>query len=299
MPNSLKPRWIIRTAGAPLLLSLALHGLLFAALWFWPVRTHGPSLTIESTRITLDTCVLDSGSPTLSPAPELPEEIRGQEVNTTFAPKVEGFPTPRKQPVSAPLPVPDGGTGNGKGDGNGDSPHGGGNLFPLPAAAASVVYVLDRSLTMGIDRKLDFARGELIASLQRLPPGVRFQVIDYNEFAKELSIGGQRGLLPAEPAIVEKTVAWLQTLEAGGATNHLAALRRALDLRPDVLFFLTDADDLKKDVISFITQRNRRRTVINTVELTRLRAVRPEGPLAELARDNHGTYRRVAVGDSH
>jgi hypothetical protein len=88
----------------------------------------------------------------------------------------------------------------------------------------------------------------------------------------------------------------LQALDAAGTTNHVAALRRGLDLHPDVLFFLTDADDLKPEVISAITQRNQR-SVIHTIELTRLRSPRPEGPLAQLARDNHGTYRRVALGD--
>jgi hypothetical protein len=149
---------------------------------------------------------------------------------------------------------------------------------------------------MGIDRKLDFARRELIASLRRLPPSVRFQVIDYNDYAESLIVNGRRDLLPAEPAIVEKAVSLLQALDAAGTTNHRAALQRGLDLHPDVLFFLTDADDLKPEVISAITQRNQR-SVIHTIELTRLRTQRPEGPLAQLARENYGTYRRVGLGD--
>jgi hypothetical protein len=147
---------------------------------------------------------------------------------------------------------------------------------------------------MGIGRKLDFARGELIVSLRRLPPSVRFQVIDYNDFADSLIVDGHRELLPAEPGIVEKAISLLEKLDAAGSTNHLAALRRGLDLYPDVLFFLTDADDLKPEVISAITQRNQR-SVIHTIELTRL--AHAEGPLARLARDNHGTYRPIAFGD--
>ena len=300
MPYSAKPRWIIRTLAAPLLLSLALHGLLFLALWLWPTRTRSPTLAIDSTRITLDACVLDSPSSTLLPAPELPSDLLSPDVSTTLAPRLEAPPTPPKRPdpVPHPDPVPDGRTGNGIGMGNGigNNPHDGGNLFPLPATAASMVYVLDCSVSMGIDRKLDFARRELIASLRRLPPSVRFQVIAYNDSAKSLIVDGQRDLLLAEPAIVEKAVSLLQTLDAAGATNHLAALRRGLDLHPDVLFFLTDADDLKPEVISAITQRNRH-SIIHTIELTRLRSTRPQGPLARLARDNGGTYRPVAFGD--
>jgi hypothetical protein len=300
MPYPAKPRWIIRTLAAPLLLSLALHGLLFLALWLWPARTRSPTLTIASTRITLDACALDSRSATLLPAAEFPPDLLGPDVNTTLAPRLEAPPTLHKtpDPVPHPDPVPDGRTGNGigMGSGIGNNPHDGGNLFPLPATATSVVYVLDRSVSMGIDRKLDFARRKLIDSLRRLPPSVRFQVIDYNDSAKSLIVDGQRDLLPAEPAIIDKAVFLLEALDAAGTTNHLAALRRGLDLHPDVLFFLTDADDLKPEVISAITQRNQH-SVIHTIELTRFRTPRPEGPLAQLAHNNHGTYRRVAVGD--
>jgi hypothetical protein len=293
MPHSANSRWPLRSVALPLLLSLALHGLLFLALWFWPARTRSPLLSIESTRITLDTCVLDSGSPTLLPERELPPDLLGPHVDTALAPRLEGPPPaptknsapsePRALASGSPSPL-----ANARGSD--------GNLFPLPASASSVVYVLDRSLTMAIDRKLDFARQELIASLRRLPPTVRFQVIDYNDFAESLVVDGQRDLLQAEPAIVEKAVSFLFALEAAGATNHFAALRRGLDLHPDVLYFLTDADDLKPEVISAIAQRNQH-TIIHTIELTRLRTPHPEGPLYQLATNNRGTYRRVVLGD--
>jgi hypothetical protein len=149
---------------------------------------------------------------------------------------------------------------------------------------------------MGIDRKLDFARGELISSLRQLPPTVRFQVIDYNEYAETLVVDGQRGLLPAAPDIVAKAIALLQALHASGNTNHLAALRNGIDLHPDVLYFLTDADDLRPEEVSLITRRNQQ-TVLHTIELTRRRALLLDGPLARLASENHGTYRRVSLGD--
>ncbi|HTU88958.1 MAG TPA: hypothetical protein VMF69_02575 [Gemmataceae bacterium] len=288
MFHSAKPRWTARTIAASLFLSLLLHVLLFLVLWYWPARTPSPTLSIESTRITLDTCVLDSPSSTLLPERELPADLIGSNVETTLAPQLEQPPpkaasgeqrAARESKASfSPLATR-------------HSP-----LFPVPATAASVVYVLDRSVSMGIDRKLDFARGELIASLRQLPPAVRFQVIDYNDFAESLIVDGRKDLLPAEPAIVDKAVSFLQSLEAAGASRHFAALCLAVDLHADVIFFLTDADDLTPEVISAITQRNRG-SVIHTIELTRRRASQPDGPLARLARDNRGTYRRVMLGD--
>jgi hypothetical protein len=149
---------------------------------------------------------------------------------------------------------------------------------------------------MGTDRKLDFARRELIASIRRLPTSVRFQVIDYNDYVKTLVIDGQRTLLPAEPAVVAKAISYLQALDATGNTNHLAALRYGIGLRPDVLYFLTDAGDLKPGEIAIITRWNQR-TVLHTIELTRRRTSLPDNSLAQLARDNHGTYRRVWLSD--
>jgi hypothetical protein len=173
---------------------------------------------------------------------------------------------------------------------------GGGSLFPVPPTAGSIVYVLDRSVSMGIDRKLDFARRELIASLRRLPASVRFQVIEYNSDARTLVIDGQRDLLPIEPAIVAKAISLLQAIEAAGKTNHRAALLCGIGLHPDVLYFLTDADDLKPEEVVSVTRWNQR-TVLHTIELTRRRTTQPDSPLARLARDNHGTYRRVWLGD--
>jgi hypothetical protein len=157
-----------------------------------------------------------------------------------------------------------------------------------------VVFVLDRSVSMGMERKLDFARREVIASLRRLPPSVRFQVIAYNEYAEALRIDGRSDLLPAEPRILDEAANLLTNLAPSGNTNHVAALCRGLALRPDVLYFLTDADDLKSAEVDAITSRWNHGSCIHTIELTRRRAAPSDGPLAQLALDNRGTYRRIA-----
>jgi hypothetical protein len=65
-----------------------------------------------------------------------------------------------------------------------------------------------------------------------------------------------------------------------------------LSLRPDVLYFLTDADNLKPAEVDSITRANHG-TIIHTIELTHRRPSGNAGLLAQLARYNHGTYRRV------
>ena len=295
MPHSAKPRWTIRTITVALFVSLALHGMLFMVLWCWPARMHSPPLTIQSTRITVDTCVLDSPSSTLLPGRDLPADLRGPNVDTTLAPRLE---TPPPNVANRQRPLPDRPHDSASSGANNPAANAAGSpLFPLPATAASVVYVLDHSVSMGLDRKLDFALRELIDSLRRLPRSMHFQVIAYNDSAETLLVDGRADLLPADPAIVDKAVAHVQALEAAGNSNHLAALRRGLDLNPDVLYFLTDADNLKPEVITAITQRNRG-SVIHTIELTHRRTSQEDGPLARLARDNRGTYRPVVIRDS-
>ena len=162
MPCSGKLGWTTRAVAAPLLASLVLHGLLILALWFWPTRTPSPTLTITSTRIGVDTCSVDPQASTLLPPPELPPELFGHNVSTTLAPQLLDVPplSPQTSASSGPAtsppsePMPPSPTSQGEGEKGG-----GGRLFPLPATASSVVYVIDRSVSMGIGRKLDFRVG--------------------------------------------------------------------------------------------------------------------------------------------
>jgi hypothetical protein len=296
MPRPAKLRQTLRAASVPLLLSLAAHGLLLLALWFWPTPSRSTACVIESTRIALDTCMLDPGPPTLQEERALPAEFRDLDVGTTMAPRLGvAPPTPKRSlPVPDPVPVPDGRTGNGNGIGNGNVCHdGGGSFFPMPAMAARVVFVLDRSVSMGEGDKLDLACREMLVSLRRLPPAAQFQVILYNDSAMPLVIDGRNDFLPAESAVLDRVADRLKDLPASGGTDHVNALRRGLALHPDVLFFVTDADQLPYEQIESITRGNPG-AAIHIVELTRRGG--SSAPLARLARDNRGTYRRVPLG---
>jgi hypothetical protein len=298
MPPSAKRSRTARILVLSLLSSLALHGGVFLALWFWPASKADSPLALESTRVVVNACILDP-----SPAALVPQgEAAPVEVGSVFAAELREAAPLSEQPstemgptlVQDPPPRP--ARGASEQSSSGAEGPGGGDLFPLPAQATSIVYVLDRSISMAFDRKLDSARRELIASLRRLPGTVRFQVIAYNHSVESLVVDGRRDLLPAESAIVEKAAAFLQSLEASGNTNHVAALRRALQFRADAIYLLTDADDLKPQDLAVLARLNQH-SAIHTLELTRRRAATPQGPLAELAGGNRGTFRRVWVGE--
>ena len=90
----------------------------------------------------------------------------------------------------------------------------------------------------------------------------------------------------------------MDEVRAQGGTDHLAALRRAVALEPDVIFFVTDADDMTADQVRNVTQLNRARAVIHAVEVNNDREGREETPLKLLARLNGGTHRVVRVDAS-
>jgi hypothetical protein len=155
-----------------------------------------------------------------------------------------------------------------------------------------VVYVIDRSASMGPGGLLAAATRELCASLARLPPAMQFQVIIYHDQPEAL-FPGRPALLPATPENTQRAARLLAEVRAEGGTDHLKALRLALSLGPEVIYLLTDADDLSDSARREVTQINRGRVVIHTIELNPANRGRADMPLQALARENRGTYRAV------
>lgn len=170
------------------------------------------------------------------------------------------------------------------------------SFFHVTAPCKTVVYVIDRSASMGLNGGLAIAKRELLASLERLPPETRFQVIFYNRSAEPLRLAGQSDLLPATADCKRQVALFLETLDAEGGTEHLSALRLALVFQPEVIFFLTDADDLRDDQIRAVTLANHGQTTIHTIQLTTSHRSGEAVPLLALAQANQGVYRAVWVG---
>jgi hypothetical protein len=107
-------------------------------------------------------------------------------------------------------------------------------------AGQTIVYVLDRSASMGVDGLLVRAVAALKASLGQLGPDVRFQIVAYN--------GGTAVManepVSATPGNIQRAIDWMKAVTAEGRSEHRAGFCEALGGRPDILFLLTDADDL-------------------------------------------------------
>lgn len=158
----------------------------------------------------------------------------------------------------------------------------------ISSIGSNVVFVIDRSASMGLHGRLDRAREQLNQCLRRLPASAKFQVVPYHRLPEPLAIAGRRGLVPATPSNVEIAVDALERLIPEGGTDHGAAIRAALAMQPDVIYFLTDDDDLTLSQIQELTRVNRGRSCIHC-----LCFVPPvgESALPLLAQKNRGTFK--------
>jgi Mg-chelatase subunit ChlD len=113
------------------------------------------------------------------------------------------------------------------------------SFFGVPASGRVIVFVIDASGSMGERGKIERARIELRRSVSALRPGQKFLVIAYDESARPMPDGLPRR---ADAEGRQMLARWLRTVDAGGETNPLPALKHALSLRPDVVYLLSDGE---------------------------------------------------------
>ncbi|NQT17863.1 MAG: hypothetical protein HQ582_34235, partial [Planctomycetes bacterium] len=119
-------------------------------------------------------------------------------------------------------------------------------LFGITAEGWKFVYVFDRSESMNWHdrRPLKAAKAELQASLQSLDQVHQFQIIFYNQDPDIFNPSGQRNKLAfATEQNKNNAHRFIRGITATGGTEHVPAIMLAIKLQPDVVFFLTDADE--------------------------------------------------------
>lgn len=164
-------------------------------------------------------------------------------------------------------------------------------FFNTEAAGKSFLFVIDRSGSMLHGRAFDRARREVLVSLSALLPESTFGVMVYSDDTQVLHDGKQ--LIPASRRNVEMVARRLEAVIPRGGTNHRGALTAALEFRPEVLFFLTDADSLTERDVRQIWTANRQaapRATIHCIELGDGPKIHQDRPLRQLAEQNDGSY---------
>jgi hypothetical protein len=286
-------------AGLPLALgiSLACH-VLFALLGYTlfgakvSQTSYAPLaeslLTVPESQITLSLEDVSRGRQRKATAQSISEPEAGFTVRVNDLPPSFPVAAPAcEQDPSSSGPRP---TGSGKGPGA-DAPGSVPAFFGIAARGQTVVFLIDRSISMGLNGGLAAAKRELLNSVSRLPPTTRVGVLFYSGAVQSLRIAGQTGLVAVSDAVRAELARLVDVIRPEGGTNHLPAFRQALALRPDVLFFVTDGDDLTQRDVENLTRLNAGRTIIHVLEWNA--GERADAALRTLARYNRGSYKSL------
>lgn len=182
-----------------------------------------------------------------------------------------------------------GGMGSGVGDGHGSGS--GSQFFEIETAGTRFVYVIDGSGSMTEPHsearsRLERVKIELVRSIGGLPEEMEFFVIFFNRLAVPMPA---EKLQRATLANKQKYLEWCVRVRGGGGTDPRAALKQALELRPDVIYLLTDGA-FSSEVVSDVSRWNTRGSSIHTFCFGD-----PVGEtlLKQIAEKNHGAYKFV------
>lgn len=196
--------------------------------------------------------------------------------------------------LDALLSGSDAGSHSGVGDALENAGKGSARCFGTTGTGRRFVYVFDRSGSMGGGSRsaLNAAKAELVRSFKSLTGQQQFLIVFYNEApvvfpVKDLALADERGKRNAEN--------FVSSIGADGGTDHMEALKRALACKPDVIFFLTDADEPRMSAGNLAEIKRRARDAggvqINAIEF----GLGPQlsqtaNFIQRLASDNSGQY---------
>jgi hypothetical protein len=174
-------------------------------------------------------------------------------------------------------------------------------VFGVSGSGSRFVYVFDRSDSMnGYGGKpLRAAKSELIRSIQSLTDRQRFQIIFYNDKPTPLKVANAPlQLMSGGTSSAVRAERYIQSIRAFGGTEHNGALKLALRMSPDVIFFLTDAriPRLSQTQLAEIRRRaDQAGTTIHAIEFGSEPLAPRNSFLRELAAQNNGQYQYVDV----
>ena len=304
----------------PKFVSAAVHSVILILLAIITFSGRDRERSVESVdSVTIDTSlnvredIFESNSPWVENKPIL-RKPGGGPVREALDPK-PGDPAP-SDTVSSPFDGPyrsgngtengdvfaPGGTGKGSGLGIADGKGGGAGVgdgsadfYGVAVKAKRVLYVIDRSGSMRENDAMDHAKNELLESLEKLDRNMEFQVIFYNHMPAQLDFR-QNGLVKATQSHMKRAREQIEKMFAMGGTNHVKALRKAIEMRPDVIYLLTDADGMASAEVEELTKLNQKNSragktsTINVIHLHHSAFFQPNLTIQQLALNNKGTY---------
>ena len=172
-------------------------------------------------------------------------------------------------------------------------------VYGLQGEGSKFLYVFDRSGSMSGygGRPLRSAQAELIASLNDLESTHQFQIIFYNEEPQVFRPDGRSPrLVFGDEQGKSRAQRFVRSIIASGGTRHLEPLLLSLRMRPDVVFFLTDAEEPRLSADELLRIRNNNKgTQIHAIEFGFGPTTGEDNFLKRLARQNGGQHAYVDI----
>jgi hypothetical protein len=166
------------------------------------------------------------------------------------------------------------------------------SVFGVEGHGNKFVYLFDRSASME-GPPLSTAKRQLLESLRPLDDVNQFQIIFFNSKTRMFDAsGGGRRVAFASDRNKQLAANFVGGITADGGTDRMVALKDALNLMPNVVFFLTDADDpMSASELAEVTRLNRRaQAAICVIEFGRKPTPTADNFLMQLARESGGKY---------
>lgn len=165
-------------------------------------------------------------------------------------------------------------------------------VFGIEATGNKFVYLFDRSASMEGPR-LAAAKKQLLESLQPLGETQQFDIVFFNHRLQAFnSSASSRRVTFATERNKKLATDFVSAVKADGGTDRVLALKHALALRPDVIFFLSDADrPMSAEELDKIAELNERTGAkICAIEFGHGAPPTGKSSLDTLAKANGGQY---------
>ncbi len=176
------------------------------------------------------------------------------------------------------------------------------SIFGVEGTGTKFVYVFDRSASMADygGRPMAAAKAELTASLDDLGSMHQFQIIFYNDRSTVFNprFPQPPKMLYGDDSTCRLAQNFVHAVVAAGGTRHMEALKLALGMRPDVIFFLTDAAEprLSPSELAEIHRLDTRiGAMINTIEFGAGAYRNGNNFLVQLAQQNGGQHAYIDI----
>lgn len=158
-------------------------------------------------------------------------------------------------------------------------------FFGTEVSGATFVFVIDNSSSMLNGGRLERAHGELRRAIARMQWPQKFHVIAFDHKTLELPWGPY---VTAGSENARKVGPWLASLVQGEDTKPAGALRMAIGLKPDAVFFLTDGE-FDHPTPGLVRAWNSSGIPVHVIDLN---PSGDPGPLQRIANDSGGSYRK-------